>query len=591
MHRINTFRTIFGLLLAVSAASAQQYTITTVAGIGTVQGWYGDTGPATSAQLNFPLRIAVDSKGNYYFADFLTQLIREVSGGTINTVVGTGAFGFQGDNGPGVQAIISDVHGLAVAPNGNVYFADTHNARVRELIPAGPITAPTGNVYTIAGNGTVGYTGDGGPATSAELSQPAGVAVDSSGNVYIADYGNYSVRKVDSKGNISTFAGTGVWGYSGDGGPANKAALAAPSALAFDSAGNLYISDLGNTNIRKITPDGNIQTVVSNISAPSIAVDAAGTIYYPDYVTSTVQKILANGTRFAIAGTGEPGFSGDNGPGTSAQLNQPYGVAVDSSGNVYVADSGNMVIRLLTPVASSVSVVNGASGVGSSISPGEIVTIYGTGLGPATGVSAQPGANGFGTQLAGTTVSFGGTLGPMLYASATQVNAIVPYNAPVGGTADVTVSYQGNSFTASAVPVASSAPGIFTLNSTGVGAAAVVNQNGTINGPNSPAPLGSIVSFYLTGEGQTNPAGVDGKIANTKPLPYPQQGVSATVSGQPTSVTYAGAAPGLVAGVMQANVVIPGTLVMNATGPVAVPVTVQVGSSFSQQNVTVYVTR
>jgi uncharacterized protein (TIGR03437 family) len=582
---MKSLQIVLGLVLAAGAATAQQYTISTIAGIGGVQGWFGDTGPATSAQLDFPNRIAVDSKGNYYFVDYLTYVVREVSGGIINTIGGTGTPGFQGDNGPGFQALLSTMAGIAVDSSLNVYIADTNNGRIRKILP-------NGNIYTIAGNGTFGYSGDGGPATSAELNLPSGIAVDSAGNVYIADYGNYTIRKVDSKGNISTFAGTGAWGFSGDGGPANKAGLAFPYSIAIDPAGNVYVSDLGNTNIRKITTDGNIQTVVSNVTAESIAVDAAGSIYFPDYLTATVQKVLSNGTQFAIAGTGKPGFSGDGGPGTSAQLNQPYGVALDASGNVYVADSGNQVIRLLTPVNASISVVNAASGAGSSVAPGEIVTIYGSGLGPATPTLGQLGANGnFTTQLAGTTVSFGGTNGPVIYTSATQVSAIVPYSAPIGGTVDVTVSYQGPQFTASAIPVVSSTPGVFTLNASGTGQAAAVNQNNTINGPASPAKLGSVISLYVTGEGQTNPGGVDGKPATT-PYPQPLLGVSATMAGQPVTVTYAGGAPGLVAGVMQVNLQIPANLIQTVTaGPVSVPVVVTVGFVPSQTTLTVTVSQ
>jgi uncharacterized protein (TIGR03437 family) len=581
---------VAGLLLAASVfitentASAQLYTISTIAGIGQVQGWFGDTGPATNAQLDFPFRVAVDSKGNFYIADYLTHVIREVtSAGIISTIAGTGTYGFQGDNGPGVQAFLSDVHGLAVDSNLSVYIADTHNSRVRKV-------TSTGTISTFAGNGTFGYAGDGGLATSAAMMLPAGVAVDAAGNVYIADYGNSTVRKVDSKGNITTLAGTGVWGFSGDGGPANKASLAAPYSVAIDPAGNIYVSDLGNTNIRKITTDGNIHTIVSNISAGNIAVDSAGSIYFPDYFTATVQKIFPNGTQFTIAGTGTPGFSGDGGRAIGASLNQPYGIAVDASGKVYVADSQNQVIRLLTPVPSSISVVNGASGVGASIAPGEIVTIYGTGLGPSTPVLAQPGNNGnFGTELAGTTVSFGGTNGPVLYASDTQVSAIVPYATPIGGAVDVTLTYQDQQFTASAVPVISSAPGVFTSNSTGIGQAAAINQDNSINGPGSPARPGSIISMYLTGEGQTNPSGVDGKPA-TKPYPAPVLPIAVTIAGQAATVTYAGGAPGLVAGVMQLNVQVPASLGQNTGGSSGVPVLViENGFTPSQPNVTITV--
>lgn len=583
---------VFGLLVAAGALTAQEYQISTIAGIRQVQGWFGDGGPATNGQLDNPYRITVDSNGNYYWNDYLTWVVREVSGGTINTVAGDGTFGFQGDNGPGIQAEISDIHGLAVDSKGNVYLADTFNGRVRRLTAPGTITAPTGTITTFAGNGTYGYSGDGGPATSAELTQPSGVAVDSGGNVYITDFGNYTVRKVDTSGNITTFAGTGVPGYSGDGGPANKATFTSPYAIAIDSSGNIYISDLGKTNIRKITTDGTIHTIVSGVSADAIAVDSAGSIYFPDSFTNTVRKILADGTQFVIAGIpGSAGFSGDGGPGTSAQLNQPHGVALDSAGNVYVADSGNQVIRLLTPVASSISVVNAAGGNGVSISPGEIVSIFGSGLGPSTPVSATAGSNGlYGTQLAGTTVSFNGTNAVLLYTSSTQVSAIVPYSMPIGAAAIISVSYQGQTqSTASALPITAAVPGVFTSNATGYGQAAAINQDGSINGPNAPAQQGSYISLYVTGEGQTTPSGIDGKPASV-PAPEPVLTVAVTLNGQFVPVTYSGGAPTLVAGLMQVNVQIPPNLLSTPTTlPVAVPVVVYVGVTGSQANTTISV--
>jgi uncharacterized protein (TIGR03437 family) len=575
---------VLGLLLAAGAATAQQYTISTIAGIGGVQGYLGDGGSPLLAELDFPYRVAVDSKGNYYFADYLTHVIRQVTAaGVISTIAGPGSFGFQGDGGPGIQAIISDVHGLAVDSAGNVYFSDTHNGRVRKITSAGIVS-------TLAGNGTIGYSGDGGAATSAALSTPAGVAVDSGGNVYIADYGTSTVRKVDSKGNISTIAGTGAWGRGADGGPANKTPLANPFALALDSSGNLYMSDTGTASIRRIAADGTIQTVVSNVDAESLAVDAAGNIYFPNYLNSTVQKVLPNGTRFTIAGTGSPGFSGDGGAATSAQLNQPYGIALGASGTIYVADSNNQVIRLLTPLALSITVVNAASGVGGQIAPGEIVTIYGTGLGPATGTLGQLGADGkFTTQQSGTTVSFGGTNAPIIFTSATQVSAVVPYSMPIGATVDVSVTYQDQTLTATAVPVVASAVGMFTLNASGGGQAAAVNQNNAINDTARPAPLGSVLTVYVSGEGLTTPAGVDGKPA-TSPLPQPVLAVRALVAGQSVPVVYAGGAPGLIAGLMQVNLALPVNLIQTfATGPVSVPIVIIVGNSITQNNVTVAV--
>ncbi len=576
---------ILGLTLAAGPATAQQYTISTVAGIGTVQGYTGDGGPVSAAQFWSPGALALDSKGDLYISDYLQYVVREVSGGNINSIAGSNTFGFAGDFGPGFpQASLSLVQGLAVDPGGNLYIADTSNHVVR-------ILNPSGSIYPFAGvNATPGYAGDGGKAINASLASPAGVAADASGNVYIADYGTWTVRKVDLKGMISTVAGNGTYGYSGDGGPAAKAQLALPSALAVDPAGNIFIADPGNRNIREITTDGNIHTAVSNVMASTIAVDAADSIYFPDDLNNTVQKILSNGTRFAIAGNGTRGFSGDGGLATGAQLqlynSLSYGIAIDSSGNIYFSDSGNYVIRKLTAVASSVSVVNAASGVGAAIAPGEIVSIFGIGLGPSAPVVAQPDAvtGYYDTQLAGTTVSFNGVPAPVLYTSASQINAIAPYANPTaaGSTVTVDVNYQGQTMLSSSVPVALASPALFTVNAGGLGQAVAVNQDGSINSPSSPAHQGSVVTLYLTGEGQTSPGGIDGKpapVTHPRPAPIPLLGGTAYLSGQPATVTYAGGAPGLVAGLMQLNVRIPANLLQTSIAtPVAVPIQLVVGA-------------
>jgi hypothetical protein len=226
---------------------------------------------------------------------------------------------------------------------------------------------------------------------------------------------------------ISTVAGTGTIGFGGDGGPANKALLAAPEAIAIDGAGNLYISDTGNADIREVTTDGNIRTIATNVNAGSLAVDAAGNVYFTDFVALTVQKVFPGGAQLTIAGNGTQGYSGDGGPATAAQLNDPTGIALDSSGNIYVADSQNQIIRKLTPVTSSLGIVSGASGFGGSVSPGQIVVLYGSGIGPASLTLNQAVNRKVGTQLAGTTVSFDTYPAPILYTSSTQVAVIVPY--------------------------------------------------------------------------------------------------------------------------------------------------------------------
>ena len=217
--------------MASGAVTAQQYTISTIAGTPYNANWFGDGGPAALGQMSFPLRVAVDSKGNYFIVDYYNYVIREVSAGVITTVAGNLTPGFQGDNGIAVQAEMTDVHGIAVDSTGNLYIADTSNHRIRKVVPGG-------NIITIAGNGTLGYSGDGGPATSAELNFPFSVAVDSTGNVYIVDHGNNVIRKVTPGGTISTIAGTpGTYAATGDGGPAAKATFGAVYAIAVSPAG------------------------------------------------------------------------------------------------------------------------------------------------------------------------------------------------------------------------------------------------------------------------------------------------------------------------------------------------------------------
>jgi len=576
---------LFTLLLATAlAAFAQQYTISTVAGIGGVLGYDGDGGPATSAQLVRPFRVAVDSNGNIYIADYYSYRVRMVtaSSGNISTIAGNGNPGYFGDNEAGASAQISDVHGIAVDSSGNVYIADTGNNRVRKIDTSGKIT-------TIAGNGTRGYSGDGAAATAAALWFPCGLAFDNSGNLYISDYGNSTVRKVDSKGTISTVAGTGSYGFSGDGGSASKAALAYPYAIAFDSAGNLLIADTGNTDIRKVDTSGNISTLKSGITPENIAVDSTGAVYFVDGVSSVVQKILPGGTIIPIAGDGKPYFAGDGGPALQAELSQPQGVATDKSGNVFVADTQNQVIRRLTPVSFSVAAVtNAGSSQSGPIAPGEIVTLYGVGLGPSTLTQYTPNPDGsLPTTLAGVQVTFNSTPAPLIYVSDAQIAAIVPYSLQSSGPAQVAVNYNGGASASMSVKVANTAPGLFTANTTGSGQAAAVNADGTLNNTSNPARIGDAVSLYATGEGQTTPGGVDGKLAPLNaPLPKPSANVTATIGGQPAQVTYYGAAPGEVEGLMQVNVQIP-----SGVAPGEVPVVLSVGGVASPAGVTLAVTQ
>ncbi|HUA63908.1 MAG TPA: hypothetical protein VML19_34490 [Verrucomicrobiae bacterium] len=568
-------------------------TISTIAGNGGMS-YSGDGGAATKAQLYASQGVAVDASNNFYIADTGNHVVRKVTAaGTIATIAGNGTAGFGGDNGTGTSAQLNAPQGVVVDAAGNIYLADTGNSRVRKITPAGTIS-------TYAGSGTAGFGGDGGAATSAQLNLPIGLALDSGGNLYIADYGNNVVRKVTSGGTISTVAGNGVQGYSGDGGQATKAAMNGPQAVAVDKAGNLYIADSQNSRIRVVTPAGTIATVAGTgiagytgdgglatsaqiVNPSGMVVDSAGSIYISDSA-AVIRKIYLNGPIFTIAGKGTLGYSGDGGLANSAQLASPTGLALDASGNVYVADTANSAIRLLQPGGSAINisaVVSGASNQTGAISPGDVLVLYGSGLGPANVVSSALNSSGkLPTSVAGTTIFFNGTPAPILYSSATQVSVIAPFE--IGGpSVDVYATYQGQPSNAQTVTVSPVTPAFFTLDFSGKGQAAAVNSNGSVNGSAHAAPAGSYVSLYATGLGQTNPPGSDGAVA-TQPLPQPAQPVTATIGGKAATVQYAGGAPNVVQGVLQINLQIPTGLTPGANS-----VVITIGGVSSPAGVTI----
>jgi uncharacterized protein (TIGR03437 family) len=483
--------------------------------------------------------------------------------GAISTLAGTGTAGFNGEIVSPGTAQLNLPHGLAADALGNWYVADTANNRIRKVQPGG-------NLFTIAGNGNASYFGDGGPATMGSVNQPQGVAVDAAGNVYIADTLDHAVRKVTPDGVINTLAGTGNPGYSGDGGPANKARLSLPSAVTVDGNGNVYVADTGNNQVRRIDAQGTITTVDTGgaLSGPrGVAVDRTGNLYIADTGNHRVRRVPPGAPAATIAGNGACCYSGDGELAVNAMLNQPWAVAVDSGGNVYVADPANNAVRMLSPVSAGVTVsavTNAASNQPGAVAPGELVVLYGTGL-----VGARA-------------VLFNGASGPLLYAAAGQVGAVAPY-AVGAGPEQVVVQNAGAASAPVAVATAPTAPGLFTADGSGLGQAAAVNQDGTRNGTAAPAPAGSVLSLYATGEGQTVPAGVDGKLG-AAPLPQPVAPVTVRIGGVAAEVRFAGGAAGQIAGVMQVNVVVPSGL-----APGTVPVVLTVGGVPSQPGVTVAV--
>ncbi len=345
--------------------------ITGYAGTAT-SGFGGDGGWAISAKLNSPEGIYFDDSNNLYIADLANNRIRMMNSmGVINTVAGRNMLFGEGYDRHNTE--LSFPGRPAIDADGNLYIPDVYNNRVRKT------DAISGAVTTIAGNGLGGYSlvysGDGGPATLADIHYPASAAFDTSGNMYFTDRGNHSIRKVNKTGTITTVAGIGTSGYSGDNGPAVAAQLNYPDGIAIDVAGNIYVADESNNLIRKINSAGIISRVsgtgtsgYSGDGGPASAAilsypvdltnDAYGNLYICDAGNSRIRKIDTNGIISTIAGTGTAGFSGDGGPAYTATLNYPKCIRIDTGGNIFIADYNNNRIRMINP-AGIISTVAG----------------------------------------------------------------------------------------------------------------------------------------------------------------------------------------------------------------------------------------
>jgi uncharacterized protein (TIGR03437 family) len=571
-----------------SLASGQTEIITTVAGTGAA-GLSGDGGSATSAALNQPGGVALDASGDLFIADTTNNRIQEVSGAIVTTVVGTG--------GLAASPALAQPSGVFVDGSGNLFIADTANHQIRE-VPAG------GKVTTIAGGGSYGYYGDGGPATSATLYNPTGVFVDASGNVFVADTFNYVIREFTVGGNITTVAGNNALpaGYSGDNGPAISAQLNNPTGVFGDASGNIFIADSGNNRIRKFTVGGNITTIAGNgtegfsgdggpataaklYTPTGVFVDAYGNVFIADTTNNRVREFTVGGNITTVAGNGNNGFSGDNGLPTAASLSRPKGVAIDASGDIFIADTNNNRIREVSastvppPSIFTGGVVPAYSTV-TTIQVGEWVSIYGTNLASSTAIWT----GNFPTSLGGASVTIDGNAAFISYASPGLINVQAPNDTFLGPDVPVVVKTASGTAT-STVTLAQFAPSFLLLDSKHV-AGIIVRSDGSgsqgggtydilgptgnsLGYPTVAAKAGDSIELYGVGFGPTTPSIPAGQLYSGPATGAPTTSqVSLLINNVSVSQSFAGLSE---AGVDQINLTVPAGL---GTGDVPLVATV-----------------
>jgi len=596
--------------------------ITTVAGNGTA-GLAGDGGPATQAKIDGPAGLALDSAANLYIADTGNGRIRLVTAatGVISTIAGTS---LNGDGGLASGAVLNSPQSAIVDASGDLFIAES--SRIREVNAAtgiistfaggGTSTADgvtllqaklsplslvfdstgdlivgepglirrlstSGTVTTIAGTGVTGFSGDGGPATQAQIGYATALAIDATGGVLFADAGNKRLRRVDTgTGVITTVAGNGQSTFTGLGQAATATGIGNVAGVAVDSSGNIYIGGINTSLVLKIstagavsiaggnggcsyTGDGGTATTAFVCQPSSLALDSSADIFLGDDTCYCVRRIAADGIIQTVVGNGTDGYTGDNGPATQAQLRSVSSIALFGT-TLYVTDGVSGVIRSVTPDTPPAlpaapilaALGNAASFQLGPVAPGELITLFGHYLGTATPATWTLGSNGELTiPNANIQIFFDDVPAPLIYISAGQVNAIAPY-AVANGFSTMKIQTAGGSISSTSIGATATSPGIFPN--------AIVNEDGSINSPSNPAPVGSYVTMYGTGLGQTNPAGVDDILTPLTNFPTQVYPVTVTLSRNPLfstpvpmNVLYAGPAPGLVEGVGQIDAVVP----------------------------------
>ncbi len=351
---------VLSLLTSVVTTVSYAQTISTFAGNG-LRGTPTDNVAATASTVDGANGIARDRFGNVYIADSNNHRIRKVSlDGVITTVAGTGVQGFGGENVPASTALLNYPTSVAIGANGDIFFADYGNNRIRRV-------SSSGSISTFAGTGTPGYSGDGGAATAAQLNKPIGVAIDATGNLIIADTQNQRIRRVNAAGVINTIAGNGVGGYGGDAGPATAAQLNFPGGLLPRTDGSLLIADYGNARIRKVDAAGVITTfagsgvagasgdgaaaTAAQLSGPfALASGSNGSVLIADQINGRIRRVTADGNIATVAGGGSSFVLGDGASALSAFLASPSGVVSNAAGEIFISDRGNLRVRKVSSV-------------------------------------------------------------------------------------------------------------------------------------------------------------------------------------------------------------------------------------------------
>lgn len=589
--------TAFILFSAVAQAQTPpRYNITTVAGSGTF-GFAGDAAAATSAKINNPISVAIDGSGVIYIADQVNHRIRRVgTDGTITTIAGKDGSGYDSAATVAATATMRYPCGIAVDRSGNIYVADSGNNVIRKI--AG--TA----ISTVAGTGTAGNTQDASltddvkvVAKNAQINLPTGIAVDAAGAVYFSDTNNHCIRKLSTDGFLSTIAGTGVAGIFGDGGPAIDAHLNHPIGVTIDSANNLYIADQMNNRIRKISSTGIITTVAgtglpgysgnggpatsAQLRYPSgVAVDASGNIFIADTSNSRIRVVLENRTIHTVAGTGRFDDSGDNGPAANASMRFPVGVSIGAPGRILVVDTQNSRIRQLTPIVvpptsipapptiSEGGVVTDPSfGAATAAAPGSWVEIQGANLASATREWTPADFDGVRapTVLEGTRVTIGGEAAFVSYVSPNRLKVQVPSNVSPGSM-PLTVTTAAGSSDAYELTVHDTEPGLnapasFRIDDRQFAGSMLEDgttwalPEGAVEGAASrPVRSGETLTLYGVGFGGVTPVANAGEtVQSENALTRP---IEIRIGESVAQITYAGLAPGKV-GLYQFKVVVP----------------------------------